>query len=171
MGELSTQEERRIAERRYRVALCVRDGIRQQTKIAEIVGVSVPTVKSDLLALDEMWTMDGRSLVGQQRDRERAISSFRIEEYITRALKEVNDPDPEIRIKALRLLKEFEEQRARLLGLNMPTKTALTDPSGEQEYRGIPDHIKQRFLDEAPITVEAEVVDDGEHNAPGREVD
>jgi hypothetical protein len=39
------------------------------------------------------------------------------------------------RIQALRLLTEIEERRSKLLGLDMPTKHASTDPTGQKEFK------------------------------------
>jgi hypothetical protein len=59
-------------------------------------------------------------------------------------------------------LKELEERRSKLLGLDMPTKHAATDPTGQQEYGKIPDEFKLRALREGRRrrkTEEAAVVD------------
>ena len=37
------------------------------------------------------------------------------------------------------------ERRAKLLGLDAPTKIAPTDPSGEHEYSGIADDLQRRL--------------------------
>jgi hypothetical protein len=43
-----------------------------------------------------------------------------------------------------------------MLGLDMPSKIAHTDPSGTKEYTGIPESFKERFLGH----VEHEVVEE-----------
>jgi hypothetical protein len=91
------------------------------------------------------------------RDRERAISLQRYEKYVQMALADAQHPNPNVRLKAMKLLSEYEVGRRRMLGLDMPLKTALTDPTGEQEYTGIPDHVKKRMQErfgEDAITVE-----------------
>ena len=53
--------------------------------------------------------------------------------------------NPRTRIQAIRL-EELDERRAKVLGLDMPTKHAATDPSGQREYTGIPDEFKRLAL-------------------------
>ena len=39
--------------------------------------------------------------------------------------------------KTVEILLKIQDRRAKLLGLDMPQKTALTDPSGEKEFTGL----------------------------------
>jgi len=57
------------------------------------------------------------------------------------------------------------ERRARLLGLDAPTKIAPTDPTGEHEYRDLSDNERleqiQRILDAARERAGGQVTPDG----------
>jgi hypothetical protein len=78
----------------------------------------------------------------------------------------ISDPrsrTPERAYRGLRLLKELEERRAKLLGLDMPTKHASTDPTGQREYGGIPPELKRQLLMESRRKREAEASPSVDH--------
>ena len=120
-----------------------------------------------MLALEQDWQEFARDTV----DRERGITLARLERYVTIVngkLANARTVDDEGRVHdqtlpALRMAKELEETRARMLGLNMPSKIAHTDPSGKKEYTGIPDDFKRRYFSQDLLEVEdiedADVVD------------
>lgn len=143
----------RVDHRRHMVAKLVEEGTRGRAEIAERLEAkgypaSRDTVSRDLAHLDKLWNEEGASIVGRMRDRERAISLQRYESYIQRVLRDADHENPNVRLKALKLLGEYEVGRRRMLGLDMPLKTALTDPTGDQEYTGIPDHVKKKMMDQ-----------------------
>jgi AcrR family transcriptional regulator len=151
MAKKQTKPQRiRIADRRRRVAELVLSGERSASKIAAEVGCSRRTVYNDFDHLEAEWNRLGASVVGKMRDAQRGVNFLRLERAI--ALIEPDLHDRERRIPAARLLKELIERQAKLCGLDMPTKSALTDPTGEREYAGIPESFKQRMI-------EAEVID------------
>lgn len=143
-SRVKVQDKARVAERRHRLAQLINEGVRPQRELAEILGVSDRTVRNDLVALDKEYTEMGASVVGKMRDRERTVSLMRLERYIQKLQSDIYDPDKNI--QTIRLLKELEERRAKLLGLDAPTRIAPTDPTGEDEYSGIPEAAKRRML-------------------------
>ncbi len=75
-------------------------------------------------------------MIPKLHNREWMVSWERLEDAVQELQPMIRDP--KTRIQAVRLLKEIEERRAKLLGLDMPIKTAPTDPTGQREYTGIP---------------------------------
>lgn len=162
MGRKQPVKQRvRIADRRRKLAELILQGVRGQKELANRLGVTDRTIRNDIAALEEEYNRLGADVVGRMRNHERAVSLMRLE----RAIQEL-EPDmtnPEKRIPAIRLLKELEERRAKLLGLDMPAKVAPTDPSGGREYTGIPPEVKRRILGHAQAqqanTVEHELIE------------
>ncbi len=137
----------RIAERRRKLAELILQGVRNQKELAERLAVTDRTIRNDIVALEEEYNRIGAEVVGRLRHQERAVSLLRLERYVEKLEQDLDDPDK--RIQAIRLLKELEERKAKLLGLDMPAKTAPTDPSGEREYTGIPEEAKRRIFGHA----------------------
>jgi transposase len=159
-----------IAERRLKIVELIVEGTRKPRVIAEIVGVSIDTVSNDLKVLEKEMTEQAMDLVSQVRDRERMVEWMHLEELRETLMKDVRDNDSreiplsmEDKHRAVGRLLNVSERKAKLLGLDMPSKTALTDPSGENEYKGIPKDVKNKFLgtttatDEDGTETEAEV--------------
>jgi hypothetical protein len=142
----------KIADRRRKVGELILSGQRSASKIAEELGCSRRTVYNDMSALEEEWNRLGASIVGNMRDNQRAVNFLRLERAI--GLIEPDLHDRERRIPAARLLKELIEREAKLCGLDMPTKAALTDPSGGREYTGIPESFKRRMIEAGVIDAE-----------------
>jgi hypothetical protein len=136
-------QERRIGaeERRQRLAELMVAGVRDRNELARALGVSKRTVYRDLVVIQEEFRERSAELVAQ----ERGVSLLRLERYVRELQPDIARADR--RVPAIRLLKEIEERRAKLLGLDAPTKTAPTDPSGELEYSGIPEHAMRRMLE------------------------
>ncbi len=159
MSTKHTVKKTEIARRRYDLTGLILEGVRDRSELARRLGVTERTVYRDLEALYGEWQNEGRSIIGNERDQERLISAMRLERVVR--LIEPDLHDPERRITAGRLVKEVEERRSKLLGLDMPTKVAPTDPSGRDEYEGIrfSSAFRQRMI-EAGYDAEAEVVED-----------
>lgn len=148
-----------IAERRLKIAELLVSGTRKPKDIARACGVSVATVNNDLKIIEREMTEQAIDLVSQVRDRERMIEWMHIEELRQSLMLDVSRADEDERDeyghkmvsledkhRAIGRLREMAERKAKLLGLDMPSKTALTDPTGENEYRGIPKEAKRKFL-------------------------
>lgn len=58
--------------------------------------------------------------------------------------------DHNIRLAAMDRLLKISERRARLLGLDAPTKTALTDPSGDKPMEVVQVYLPSNDRDTAP---------------------
>jgi DNA-binding transcriptional regulator YhcF (GntR family) len=143
-----------VAQRRHELSQLVSRGIRRHRDLAERLGVSERTVQRDLAELERAYTERGADQMVEIQNRERMISWQRIEDAI-RDLQPMIENE-RTRIQALRLLKELEERRSKLLGLDMPTKHAATDPTGQTEYGGIPTALKRELLLAARRKREAE---------------
>lgn len=167
-----------IAERRLKIAELLVEGIRKPKQLAEQCGVSIGTIKNDLRIIEEEMTSQAIDLVSQVRDRERMVEWMHIERLRESLMEDVKYLEEgrddgeyfsmEDKHRAVGRLVQVAERKARLLGLDMPSKTALTDPTGENEYRGIPKASKSKFLgtttseDEEGNIEEAEVYEEGE---------
>ncbi len=152
------------AQRRLRVAQAMGEGYRASRPIAnrlhEKHGIEVhhSTVAKDIQALE----LDYQEFARDTVDKERGITLSRLERYVQILNDKLDNAvitDDEGRkydqtLPAIRLLKELEETRARMLGLNMPSKIAHTDPSGKKEYTGIPDDFKRRYFSQDLLEVE-----------------
>ena len=133
-----------VARRRHELSQLVAQGVRRHADLAERLGVSERTVQRDLADLERVYTQSAADQMVEIQDRERMISWQRIEDAVQELQPMIQNP--RTRIQALRLLKELEERRAKLLGLDMPTKHAATDPTGQREYGGIPVELKRELL-------------------------
>ena len=145
-----------IAQRRHELSQLISQGIRRHSDLAERLGVSERTVQRDLAELERLYTERGADQIVEIQNRERMVSWQRIEDAIAQLQPMIENS--RTRIQALRLLKELEERRSKLLGLDMPSKHAATDPTGQREYKGIPDELKRKILEaskrrneEAPV--------------------
>ena len=152
-------EKVEIAKRRHELSQLISQGIRRHADLAERLGVSRHTVMRDLEALERELSETSAERIVAVQDRERMVSWQRIEDAIAELQPMIQNP--RTRIQALRLLKELEERRAKLLGLDMLTKHAATDPTGQREYKGIPEDLRRRALERQRqrVAEEARVVE------------
>jgi hypothetical protein len=133
-----------VARRRHELSQLVSQGVRRHADLAERLGVSERTVHRDLAELERVYTERGADQMARIQNRERMVSWQRLEDAIQELQPMIRDPRR--RIQALRLVKELEERRSKLLGLDMPTKHAATDPMGQREYTGIPNELRRELL-------------------------
>ena len=133
-----------VARRRHELSRLVSQGVRRHADLAEALGVSERTVQRDLAELERVYTQSGADRMAEIQNRERMVAWQRIEDAILDLRPMIEDK--KTRIQGLRLLKELEERRSKLLDLDMPTKHATTDPTGQKEYTGIPPEMKRELL-------------------------
>lgn len=133
-----------IARRRFELSRLVSQGVRRHAELAERLGVSERTVRRDLEEMERDYSERGVDAMVAVQNRERMVSWQRLEDAVQELQPMIRDP--KTRVQGIRLLKEIEERRAKLLGLDMPTKTAPTDPTGQREYTGIPPRAKARIF-------------------------
>lgn len=181
-----------VAEnRRVKVAEYLQAGVRNQREISRRlkedhdISASPPTISRDMKAMHEVYEKVAAGAI----DRERGIALMRCEENIERLYQRLDRLDDsrkraeesdenfyeESELPTLRLIKEWEERKSKLLGLDRPSKIAHTDPTGENEYTGIPESFRKKFLsslgsrhqqeEEEGEIVEAEVVQEIEGDA------
>lgn len=140
-------------QRRMKIAKLIDSGVRTQVEIADRLGVSKATISRDMAAMEQVYKEVAASAI----EKERGISLLRLEGMIRRlyeklermdVAREADDEDrePESDLPTIRLIKELEERKSKLLGLDKPAKIAHTDPSGEKEATGIPEDFKRRFF-------------------------
>ena len=144
-NEPTLVEKVEIAQRRHELSILISQGVRRHKDLAERLGVSERTVRNDLEALERELSKTSAERIVEVQDRERMVSWQRLEDYLQELRPMIENK--RTRIQALRLAKEIEERRSKLLGLDMPTKHAATDPTGKKEYRGIPEDLKRRALE------------------------
>lgn len=180
LERLNDLKQRQVDERRRLVAEYMLAGVRthrdiiQRLKDDHNIEVSEATMTRDVKALKEIY----RETATEAIDEERGITLMRLEGYVERVVNRLHRLD-KLRAESdvdetmladdekatIRLAKELEESRRKMLGLDMPSKIAHTDPTGTKEYTGIPESFKDRFFGEVehePIQEieEAEVVED-----------
>ena len=114
---------------RCQKALDLRISGARYRQIGAALGVSHNQAHRDVTeALDEL-AQANQAKAGQLRD----IELERCEKLTIALWAKVKDGDAQAITAAVRVM----ERRARLLGLDAPTKTALTDPSGEAPFTSI----------------------------------
>lgn len=161
-----TAEENKRLVRRLDIIDCYRRGIRNKNEIAQKVGCSPQTVANDLEFIREEYGEAAKQLA-QQLDVERwiALSKYEHAQGIALEIAEDKEMRVEDRLKAIGQYTKAQDSINRLAGLNKPTKHAITNPEGDEEYGQIPEEFKKRALanarrqpkEEDIITVEAEV--------------
>ena len=114
-----------MMERRRKVVVLYLRHIDQVT-IAQQLGVTQATVSRDLKALTQQWLAESVQAVEAVKARELAELDDMERECAMQFHVEKNPAWLDRRLKC-------KERRAKLLGLDAPTKTALTDPTGERE--------------------------------------
>ncbi len=177
-GRPISAEEARMMDRRIKVADLYRKGVRKKTQIARALGVATSTIDRDLLEVEKEYSEVGRALAGM-RDMERMLAWERYMQAIEVAGDIMNDVEAhdEIRLKAVEKFTSAQDKINRLLGLNAPTKTALTDPTGEKEATGMSDALRMAILQERRVgeeirraheenIVDAEIIE--EDDSPSR---
>lgn len=107
--------------------------------IAAHTGVSQETVRKDINALLTRLNKDQDGKTAQYRQLEVDRLDRMQAAYWNKALGSIPDPDDKSKktflppdLDAAHLVLKVIDRRAKLLGLDMPIKTALTDPSGNE---------------------------------------
>jgi AraC-like DNA-binding protein len=86
-------------------------------KAMEVLEAFHPMVNSGAVVRDVIEDAEGRIIIDEETGKPKTVR--------------LRDQGP--LLQAIDRVVKVSERRARLLGLDMPTKTALTDPSGEKE--------------------------------------
>jgi hypothetical protein len=123
----STQTQQAIHERRQRVASLRLAGIRSETQIAKLVGVSQPTIHRDLVALDTEWRQQAAEDIAAAKGRDLAALDALQSRLWERAMK--GDTG------AIREIVAIVKQRASLLGYAAPLRVTGADGRGPVEHR------------------------------------
>jgi hypothetical protein len=154
-----------LTERRALVGQLIRDGYRSARPIAEAlsdkygIDAHFTTIARDMQALEADFKEIAKDTIGQ----ERGVMVTRHENRIRVLSEMLTDPDLSIREKlaTIRLLNETDGKLRTLLGLDMPSKIAHTNPEGDREYGGIPLEVKLKFLGKQEEAIEeAEVIEE-----------
>jgi hypothetical protein len=156
-----------MTERRILVGQLIRDGYRSARPIAEAladrygIDAHFTTIARDMQALEA----DFKEIAKDTIDENRGVMVTRHEERIRVLSEMLEEPDLSIREKlaTIRLMNETDGKLRTLLGLDMPSKIAHTNPSGDKEYTGIPDEFKRKYLGMQPeeeTIEEAEVIEE-----------
>ena len=120
----------RASVRRWEVLRLRLEGLSFR-KIADRVGVDTAQAWHDLqTVLSEL-----KEAAREDAEAVLAVELMRLDELTERCWPLVESGD----MKAVDRLLRIMERRAKLLGLDAPTKIAPTDPSGETEYAGLTD--------------------------------
>lgn len=159
-----------IAERQARVAEARLEGYRSTREIAARLkakyGIEVhhSTIALDIKKIAEDLDANTR----ETAERERDLSLARNADLIKRLYAELDKLDRaeadgaepwEVasKLPIIRQLRELDESRRKILGIDAPAKHARTDPTGTREaYTGIPQSFKDKYLRPAE---DAEVID------------
>ncbi len=105
--------------------------------VAGKLGVDEKTVRNDLKRIQQLW----RERVGQdiEQQKERSVAVYRqVQSEAWESLENAKDTSM-VKPTYLNAIKNAEDSITKILGLEKPTKIALTDPSGEKEYSGLND--------------------------------
>lgn len=155
VAKVSEAKKLDIAQRRTKIARYIEMGIRNQNQMKEMLAqsgydISAATISRDVKALQSEYHEASTALINH----EKGVSLRRLERYVAKLQTKIQEGD----VRAIRLAKELEETRAKLLGLYMPAKIAHTNPEGDKEYTGIPEDLKRKMF-ERVAEEEAEIVD------------
>lgn len=170
--------QRALDHRRMLVAEYTQKGVRNHAEIARRLllehGISVDrtTVSRDKKALEQVY----REVAAAAIETERGITARRFEMLQERNFKKLEEYDRKKAeaeangeefeysdLPTIRMIKEIEESRRKMLGLDKPSKIAHTNPEGDEEYKGgIPKSFWDRLAppdggDEGEI-VDAEII-------------
>ncbi len=150
------EETARVVIRRKQVANLYLQGGLLHHQIAEKLGVSRPTITMDLKAIMDQWRAEARADIGEvtgrelakldimeaeawaawERSKNEAVSTTKEkivgDKQSTKASerREGRDGDP----RYMTIIIGCMERRAKLLGLDAPTKIAQTDPNGDPAH-------------------------------------
>jgi len=167
----------RIAHRRLKVADAIVKGYRSSRQIASYLsekhGVEVhhSTVLKDTEALSKDLRESAQGVVHLWR----GVSLERYEDMMRKLSAKLDDPvsvDDEGRsydqtLPIMRLMKDVVREERKMLGLDMPTKIAHTNPEGDQQAQrapAIPPEVLEeiRRRQEGLDVVEGEAIEDAE---------
>jgi transposase-like protein len=123
-----TSKKRLIAAERQREALDLRRQGYSYSMIAERIGVSAQTCFR--------YVRDGIDSIIKETKEEaeeiRTLELERLDELLRALWPGATDGEPQAIDKALKIM----ERRAKMLGLDAPTKVAPTNPDGSAQYEG-----------------------------------
>lgn len=116
-----THQRQAVVERRAKVAALRLHGTRNQTQLAQLLGVSQATISGDFAALDEAW----RERANVDHAKQRGEDLERIEAMIDGLWPQASKGGYLSVDRVVMLM----ERRAKLLGLDAPTKQQVSgDP-------------------------------------------
>ena len=118
--ERQSHDEQVLYMRRTRALTLLSDG-KTKREIAATLGVSVQTVSRDISWMIAHEKADNPERVGEIRE----IETQRIDAWLSRASKLLDNADPDIQLKALDRVVKLAERRAKLLGLDAPVKQEI----------------------------------------------
>lgn len=122
MAGKGTVDPREIADRRLKVSRLRLSGVRNQTKIAEQLGVGRATIGRDFEWLDKQWAQEHADNVA----REKALDLARLEALIEAAWEQALKGS----VPHIRVINELLARRAALTGADAPVKREVSGPNG-----------------------------------------
>jgi hypothetical protein len=155
MVKARKQQQVALLDRRRKIAVLYLRHIDQVT-IAQQLGVTQATVSRDLKALTQRWLAESVEAVSTVKARELAELDDIERECAMQFYIEKDPAWLDRRFKC-------KERRAKLLGLDAPAKTALTDPTGEHEAGFLALTEEEQFLRIMTILERAQRRREGEH--------
>lgn len=123
-GEVEARKERQIR------AFELRKAGQSYRTIAAQLGVSVRTAYDDIQDVTQQLNTQLR----EEAEQLRAIEVERLDTLLAALWGKATDESAKGQTFAVDRVLSIMERRAKLLGLDMPTKIAPTDPTGEHEY-------------------------------------
>jgi len=139
--ERQSHAEQVLYMRRTRALQMLVDG-KTKREIAATLGVSVNTVSKDISWMIEHEKADAPQLVNEIRE----IESQRLDGWLERASRLLENVDPDVSLKALDRLVKIAERRAKLLGLDAPVKQEIeTSVKGELSPADVRAAMKVHF--------------------------
>lgn len=122
MGFPKSSSDDVLLMRRTRALELRVEGKKTQREIAEILGVSVPTISNDIAWMMAHETVDNPKLVAQARQ----LQEQRLDLYLKETMMALESATT-VKDKAsiLQVLLKLDERRAKLLGLDAPVKQEI----------------------------------------------
>ncbi len=148
-----------MAQGLEKTAKAVEMGMKSKKLMCEYVGVGMNTLNRYLAILHEELSNEAVDLATRARNREFATEYRRLETLVYELnLRLEGAEDTQSFLSIVKEMRMLSESKRNLLGLDKPKKTAMTDPTGEKEYTGIPREFKQRMVEEGFI--DAEIIEE-----------